>query len=186
MKKYIVIILFVMASQLNAQDIQKKNDAKFDVKFGVGVSLLGNGDMTTLNFENEINFKISQYFSTSFTLNYGRSNSGIFETSSYVQGNLNVFISPFKNNLKNDFKVGTGFSLMNISDSYYLQQECGVGIEESSPYHFDKRNSSGINIIIEDTYSIKEKYLIGLKLFSQSYFNEDVNSGILLKFGLKL
>ena len=182
MKNYFIIILFVIATQLNAQDNQKK----FDAKFGLGVSLLGTGDMTTLNFENEINFKISQYFSTSFTLNYGRSNSGIYETSSFIQGNLNIFISPFKNNKKNDFKIGTGFSMMNISDSYYLEPECGVGIEQSTPYHFDKRNSSGFNIIIEDTYSIKEKYLIGLKLFTQSYFNEDLNSGILLKFGLKL
>jgi hypothetical protein len=75
---------------------------------------------------------------------------------------------------------------MNISDSYYFAQQCGVGIEQASPYHFDKRTSSGINIIIEDTYSISEKYLLGLKLFTQPYFNGDLNSGILLKFGMKL
>jgi len=182
LKKYLVIVLFVIATQLNAQDKQ----TKFDVKFGVGISLLGTGDMTTINFENETNYKISQYFSTSFTLNYGRSNSGVYETSSYIQGNLNIFISPFKNNRKNDFRIGTGFSIMNISDSYYFLQECGVGIEQTSPYHFDKRNSSGFNIIIEDTYSINEKYLIGLKLFTQPYFNGDLNSGVLLKFGLKI
>lgn len=182
MKKYTVIILFVLATQLHAQD----NHKAFDMKFGVGISLLGTGDMTTLNFENEINYKISPYFSTSFTLNYGKSNSGVYDASSYIQGNLNIFISPFTNTQKNDFRIGTGFSMMNISDSYYFIQECGIGIEQASPYHFDKRTSSGINIIIEDTYSISERYLVGLKLFTQPYFNGDLNSGILLKFGLKL
>jgi len=182
MKKYIIIILFVIATQLNAQDNQKK----FDIKFGVGISLLGTGDMTTINFENELNYKISQYFSTSFTLNYGRSNSGVYETSSYFQGNLNIFISPFKNSRKNDFRIGTGFSIMNISDSYYFSQDSGAGTGQTSPYNFDKRNSYGFNIIIEDTYSIKDRYLIGLKLFTQPYTNGDINSGILLKCGLKL
>ncbi len=141
--------------------------------------------MTTMNFENEISYRISQYFTASFTLNYGRSNSGVYATSSYIQENMNIFVSPFKTNRINDFKTGTGFSIMNISDSYYFEQDCGVGTEQSSPCHFDKRNSSGVNIIIEDTYSIKEKYLIGLKLFTQPYFNGDVNTILLLKFGLK-
>jgi len=182
MKKFLVIILSVIATQLSAQD----NHKKFDVKFGVGISLLGTGDMTTINFENELNYKFSHYFSTSFTLNYGKSISGVYETSSYIQENLNIFISPFKNSRKNDFRIGTGFSIMNISDSYYFEEECGVGIEQSSPYHYDKRNSLGFNIIIENTYSINARFLIGLKLFTQPYTNGDINSGILLKCGLKL
>lgn len=171
-----------MATQLSAQDNQKK----FDVKFGVGTSFLGSGDMTTINFENELNYKFSQYFSTSFTLNYGKSISGVYETSSYIQENLNIFISPFKNSRKNDFRVGTGFSIMNISDTFVYQEEYGSGTEPSITYNFDKRNSLGFNIIIENTYSINDKFLIGLKLFSQPYTNGDINSGILLKCGLKL
>jgi hypothetical protein len=167
---------------LNAQDKPKK----FDIRFGIGISLLGTGDMTTINFENEINYKFSQYFSTSFSLNFGRSNSGVFETSSYIQGNLNIFVSPFRNNKKNDFRVGSGFSIMNISDSYYFEPDCNVGTEQLSPYHFNRRNSYGFNIIIEDTYSINDRFLIGLKLFTQPYTNGDINSGILLKLGLKI
>jgi len=181
MKKILVIILLVIATQLNAQEKQQK----FDIRFGVGISLLGTGDMTTINFENEVNYKFNQYFSTSFSLNYGKSIAGIYETSSYIQGNLNIFISPFKNSRRNDFRIGTGFSIMNVSDSYYFAQECAVGIEQSSPYHYDKRNSSGFNIIIEDTYSVTDRFLIGLKLFTQPYTNGDINSGILLKCGLK-
>jgi len=182
MKKLIIIILFTIATQLNAQNIQKK----FDFKFGVGISFLETVNMATINFENEINYQISQYFSTSFTLNYGRSNFGVDKTSSYIQGNLNIFISPFKKNRKNNFRIGSGVSIMNISDSYHYTQVCAVGIEQTPPYHFDKRNSSGFNIIIEDTYSIKDRYLIGMKFFIQPYINGDLNSRVLLKFGFKL
>jgi len=182
MKKYLVIILIIMAAQLNAQDKQEK----FDIKFGIGISLLGTGDMTTINFENELNYKYNHHFSTSFTLNYGRSNSGVYMTSSYIQGNLNIYISPFKNNRKNNFRIGTGLSIMNISDSHCIEQECGVGIKQSSPCHYNRRNSFGLNIIIEDTYSINDRFLIGLKLFTQPYSNGDINSGLLIKCGLKL
>jgi len=174
MNKYLTIILLVTAIQINAQDIQKK----IDVRFGVGVSLLGTGDMTTINFENEVNYKLNKNFATSLTLNYGKSISGIYQSSSYIQGNVNIFFSPFKNSRKNDFRIGTGFSIMNISDSCYWEQ--------SSPYHYNKRNSSGFNIIIEDTYLVTKKMLIGLKLFNQPYLNGDINSGILLKCGFKL
>lgn len=182
MKKYLTFILFIIVTQLNAQDANKK----LDFKFGVGKSLLGTGDMRTINFENEINYKINNYFSSSFTLNFGYSDYGVFKTSTYFQGNLNVFISPFKNNKKNDFRIGTGLSIMNVFDSYYIPHDDGVVLNQSSAYYFDKRNSSGLNIIIEDTYSFKGKYLIGLKLYSQPYFNGDLNTGILLKIGLKL
>ena len=182
MKKYLGIILLIAAIQLNAQDIQRK----FDVRFGIGISLLGTGDMTTINFENEINYKINHYFTGSFSLNYGTGNSGLYETSTYFQGNLNIFISPFKNSRRNDFRIGTGLSIMNITDSYFIENfniESGL----TSTYYLDKRNSYGINIIIENTFSITERLLIGLKLFTQPYIsNGDINSGILFKLGLKI
>jgi len=180
MKKLVLLVLIILSIQLKAQE----QPNKFDIRFGVGTSLLGSGDVITLNFENEVNYDISQYFASSFTLNYGRSNKNTDYPKSYIQLNLNIFISPFKNSKKNDFRIGTGFSYMNISEGYPDYGGCGTPPvpEPVSPLN----NTIGINFIIEDTYLISERFLIGLKLFSQSYNSGDINSGILLKFGLVL
>src|ERR1035437_8874666 len=113
-KALILAILLNLTLQLKAQEEQEK----FDFRIGSGVSLLGSGDMITLNVENEFNFKFSQYFSNSISVNYGRSNSGAYETASFIQGNINLYISPFRNNKRNDFRIGSGLSYYNVSDSY--------------------------------------------------------------------
>jgi len=41
-------------------------------------------------------------------------------------------------------------------------------------------------MIIENTFSISNELLLGIKLYSQPYFNGDINSGFLLKLGVKL
>ncbi len=180
MKKALLIVLTVIAVQLNAQE----NPGRFDLRFGMGYSLMGNGDMNIIGFENELNFKISNYFSTAFALNYGRSNSGVYATTSFIQGNLNVFISPFRNNRKNDFRVGTGLTLMNVSDTYREDNYWNGVITE--PY-LDKRSAFGYNIIIEDSYSITDRFILGMKIFTQLYYTTgDINSGITVKFGVKL
>ncbi len=112
---------------------------------------------------------------------------GVFETASYLQGNLNLFISPFKNTRRNDSRVGTGVSFYNVSDARLLSSRHDAsGDLIEAEYGFDERNSYGYNIILEDTYSFTNKFLVGFKLFSQSYFNGDINSGILLKFGVRI
>ena len=75
-----------------------------DIRLGVGSTILGTGDMTTIAFENELNYRISSYFTTALSAGYGRSNDGIYETASYLLGNLNVFPSPYKNIGRNDFR----------------------------------------------------------------------------------
>ena len=181
MRKLLTIIILLGSLQLAAQDSEKK----WDLRFGAGVSLLGTGDMTTLNLENEMNFVFNPYLETSLSIAYGRSNSGIYEATSFIQGNLNIFVSPFKNTRRNDFRAGAGISLMNVADAFQNEAECGVGPEQTPFCHFDSRNSFGYNIIIENTYLVTQKFLAGLKLFTQPFVNGDLNSGITLKFGLK-
>ena len=53
-------------------------------------------------------------------------------------------------------------------------------------YDFDNSNSLGFNIIIENSYLITDKFLVGLKLFTQPYNNGDINSGLMSKCGLKI
>lgn len=133
MKEIFIAVMIFLSMNANAQNV----DPKFDFRFGVGTSLLGSGDMKTVMFENELNYFINNFFSTSLSAGYGRSNSGVFETSSFVQGNLNIFISPFKNNNKNDFRIGTGMSYLNISDAYLESAYYENGIIVDEDYIFD-------------------------------------------------
>ena len=183
MKTLIFLILLLFTIPLFAQE----ENRNFDIRFGVGRTILGSGDMITLTFENELNYKINPYFTTALSVNYGRSNYGVFETASYVQGNLNLYLSPFKNTNRNDFRVGTGLSLFHVSDAYLLSAYYDAkGNLIDANYGFDVRSSFGYSIILEDTYTIRNRFLVGLKLFTQPYFSGDLNSGLLLKAGVKL
>lgn len=166
--------------------IGQEKTGNLDFRLGAGISLLGSGDMVTFNYENEMNYKLNQYFTSTASINLGRSNYGVSETASFVQGNFNIFLSPFKNNKRFDFRVGTGLTYYNISDAYESSQLWENGVLVDIDYEFDKRKSFGYNIIIENSYSLTNRFLIGLKLFTQPYFNGDINSGLLLKLGLKI
>jgi hypothetical protein len=180
------LIISLLAILFSVRAFGQENVRKVDVRLGAGLSLLGSGDMVTFNYENELNIKLNKYFSTSVSLNLGRSNRGVFETASFTQGNLNVFLSPFKNTGRFDFRFGPGFTYYNISDAYISSQVWKNGILVSTNYKFDNRNSYGFNVIIEGSFLITERFLLGVKLFTQPYHNGDINSGGMLKLGVVL
>lgn len=183
MKNIIIIITFLFISiSLNAQ----KSQSRFDYRFGIGTSFLGTGDMHGIMYENEINCTINRYLSASISLGYGKSDYGVSETASFLENNINLFFSPFKNNKRNDFRAGMGLSYLNISDAYMSSASWTNNELIDTDYVFDLRKTFGCNIIIENTYSITDKFLLGLKLYTQPYVNGDINSGILLKLGVRL
>lgn len=184
MKTKLVILGMLMAATFPVigQDISDK----IDIRAGAGISLLGSGDMNTFNYENELNYKLNPYFTSSLSINLGRSNNGVYETASFTQGNLNLFISPFRNDKRFDFRLGTGLTYYNISDAYRQSAYYEDGVLIDLDYIFDQRSSFGFNIIIENSYLLTNRLLGGFKLFTQPYFNGDINSGLLLKIGLKL
>ena len=180
--KLLITLTFIM---LSLTAFSQQTSSRFDLRFGVGASVLGTGDMRTLMLENELNYFISNSFASSVSLGYGKSNNGVFETASFVQGNLNIYFSPFKNNKRNDFRIGTGLTYYNVSDASMRSSEYVNGVLRQE-HVFEDRNSVGANIILENTYSITEKLRVGIKAFTQPYENGDMNSGILLKLGIKL
>lgn len=182
MKNLIIAAAILFSMNANAQRVQPR----FDFRFGVGTSFLSTGDMGTTMLENELNYFINNVLATSISIGYGRSEEGVFETASFFQGNFNIYLSPFKNNKRNDFRIGTGLSYINVSDAYLVSVDYSNGVVVDEDYKFDKVNSIGMSIILENTYSIREKFLVGLKLFTQPYENGDINSGVLLKLGLKI
>lgn len=183
MKKLILIAIAVLISLVgNAQD----DKSRIDLRFGIGTSLLGTGDMRTIMLENEVNVKLNSYLTLAGGLGYAKSTDGVYEQASFVQLNANIYLSPFKNNKRNDFRIGAGPSWYAVSDVYQSSASFQNGQLIDADYELENRNSIGYNVIVENTLSLSEKLMLGLKVFFQSYQNGDVNSGILMKFGIKI
>jgi len=155
MKQICIALLISLATMVNGQSIEPT----FDFRFGIGTTKLGTGDMLTVMLENELNYFVNNFFSTSISIGYGRSNFGVFESTSFTQGNINIYISPFRNNKKNDFRVGTGISYMNTSDTFITSVTTVNGVVIEEQFGFETRSSRGMNIILENTYSITNKWV---------------------------
>lgn len=182
MKKLFFLFLTIFVGVAgNAQE----DKSKLSITLGAGRSLLGTGDIRTVMFENELNYKLNKYFALGGGIAFGKSNYDLFGQASFFQLNSNIYLSPFRNNRKNDFRLGAGFSWYSVSDSYLSSATYQNGQIVNPEYVFDDRNSVGLNMLIENTYSVTDKYLLGLKVFAQPYLNGDINSGILLKLGMK-
>lgn len=183
---YLFALLIVSGFLFPELSFGQERDSKVDLRFGTGLSILGSGDMITCNFENEVNYKLNRFLSASLSLNVGRSNMGVYETASFTQGNINAYFSPLGNNRRNDFRIGAGFTYYAISDAYMESAEYQGDELVDIDYVFRNRNSHGLNIVVENTFALSSRFLIGVKLFTQPYSNGDINSGILLKFGVKI
>ena len=182
-KKVILsLVLLLFCLNIGAQN----NPKKIDLRFGMGASLLGTGDVTVGMYEAELNRKFSSYFAVGTSLAFGRSSSGEYNHASFEQGNINFFISPFRNNRRNDFRIGTGMSYYDVSETHWTAQYYTDGIISDVVTDTKKRNSFGFNLILENTHMVNERFFLGIKVFTQPYRNGDINSGILLKAGVNL
>ncbi len=182
MKKYLCFIVTLLLSLfIHAQP----GTSGMDVRFGVGPSFLGSGDMRAIMFENEWNIQLTPLLSTSLSIGYGRSDNGVWLSASFIQGNANLFLSPFGNKKRNDFRLGGGLSILKVSD-VYIQSTGFNGQEFDVDHKFETRKTLGFTIAAENTYALTERFLIGIKVFGQSYGNSDSNTGILFKTGIIL
>ncbi|MBN2615101.1 MAG: hypothetical protein JXR71_05350 [Bacteroidales bacterium] len=184
-KNYFKTVFIAFLALITLPAIGQHKESKWDFRIGAGYSILGSGDYHTFNYENELNYRMNPYFTASASFDMGKSITGISGTASFKQGNLNIFLSPFKNTKKNDFRVGTGLTFYTITDAYEIASYYENGVLVCTDYSFDSRNSYGYNIIFENSYWLTEKMMLGVKLYTQYYFNDDINTGILLKLGFK-
>ncbi len=106
--------------------------------------------------------------------NYIRQERNI-EPAFVMQADGNVFVSPFGNDKRYNFKIGTGLSLMYVEDTY------GRFIGSS----MERRVALGGNAIVEQEVTLAKKYLLGLKTTMQPYLRGDLNFSLLLKVGKK-
>ncbi len=159
--------------------------SNFDLRGGMGTYFAGTLDMRGLMLENELNYTLGPKLATSVQVGIGRSNYGVGEMSSFVQTNLTLFLSTFGNYRRNDFRLGAGVGYLNVKDVFLSRLETRNGVVVNTEYTFRQRNDVGVNLVLENTYALSERFLLGVKLFGQGY-GGDGNSGLLLKFGVRL
>lgn len=185
MKKLIFVLIYtVIAVNLFCQ----KNNSNIDIRLGAGFSFLGSGDNFTNMLENELNYNLNNYLTISPSLAVGIT-SGHYKESgaNLVHGAINIFLSPFRNNRFFNFRIGTGVNVYKVFDYTFTKASYdSFGELVVYEYSFESRKSIGINMLIENTIRINKKLLVGIKLFSTPYKNADINSGILLKFGVRI
>ncbi|HBB92983.1 MAG: hypothetical protein A2X22_01245 [Bacteroidetes bacterium GWF2_49_14] len=157
MKKTIILaLLFTVYAGLSAQD----RKSGFDMKFGTGFGFMGSGDMRTLSFENELNYKINRYFTAAASIGIGKSDRGVMDHADYLMGSANLFVSPFRNDKGNNFRIGGGASFFNHTNVYH-----NWDLQNGTVYEMYRRKTTGFNVILEDEQRIGSTLLIGLKLF---------------------
>lgn len=192
MKTFLLILVSAIClASLPALAQQKANSnsnahSTVDLKFGLGYALAGTGDMRVVMFENELTKKWHRLFSNSLALNFGYSNNGVNENTTVVQANLNLFLSPFGNDKRNNFKIGGGLSYAFTNDVRIIAERFENGVSVDRDTQIDERRALGANAILENETMVGKRYLIGLKAIVQPYFNGDITSGFFVKFGLKL
>lgn len=173
MKKIIILIFITCSVSVFAQNRS--------LQLGLGASFLGTGDFYTGLFEAEVGYKLNPYISSAFGLNsaLGYRGNEIKERVTYQQGNANVFISPFRNDKRVNFKLGSGVSVNFVQE----KRINWLSSNTNNMFYYESRIAVGLNMIVESSIAINENMFIGLKGFIQPYINGDINSGILVKIG---
>jgi len=178
-------LIFILSALLSLSLFSQEKLSKFDIRIGTGSSFGGSGDFIFKTFENELNYRINNYFTMSPSFGFAKSDYGVYNLGSYLHGDMNFFVSPFKNNKFNDFRIGLGASFLEYSYSYEYSRTTLSNGEEYSRYWFVTEKDFGLNLIFENTVRITPRLLVGLKAFTQMYMN-NINSGVLVKVGYTL
>lgn len=169
MNKQIILYLLLVLSSIFVMNAQT-GDRDIDLRFGLGTSNFKNGNNLLLLSEYELNAKLTDYFTIAPSIILNHDSDSDFELPDFFQANLNAFVSPFRNNRRNDFRMGSGLSFYRLNKGA----------------SYATRSAFGLNLILENTYMINDRFVIGIKAFIQPYLNKDINYGILLKAGINL
>jgi hypothetical protein len=188
MEKLIIILLFLSSYAFGQEKLSTT-----DLKLGVGVANLGTGDYQMNRFESEFTKKFTKWLSSSVAVNVGIGYSDyvLLRQVNALSADLNVFVSPFGNQRKHNFKIGTGFTgiraniTASMGRSTIYNRELGT-YEIRETIITESRRTTGFSMIVEHEISLGKKYLIGAKIMVQPYSNADILAGANLKFGIKL
>lgn len=167
MNKKLTTSLFVILLA-NSVIYAQSGDVEMDLRLGLGMVSFQPELHTTLAIEAELNKKLTPYFTVAPSFIYDNTNEETGKDDGLLQLNLNGFVSPFRNNRRNDFRLGGG-----------------IGYSFLTVNRYQNRNSLGFNIIVENSFSITEKYFIGIKGYAQHFINRGNAWGLMLKVGME-
>ena len=189
MKNLILIMLVLWGNFAFAQE---KKQSTIDFKLGIGYAQFGTGDYGMTRFEAEITKKWNKWLSTSAAINtgIGYNNPPFFYQVNALHGDLNVFISPFGNQRRNNFKLGTGFTAVyaNVTaqtGKRNVYNEETRTITEVEYFNTETRRTTGFSMILENELSVTERFLLGAKVLVQPYSNGDILAGFTFNIGMK-
>ena len=189
MKKLSLFILhFVLVAPVAMA--QADPEPSWDVKAGLGAILLFANensirhDIMVTGTEGEILMKLNKAVSTSATVNFGYGQrtsivSADVRFKAFVtQLNGNIFLSPFGNHRRYNMQLGTGASVMFVSDRF-----TGAAVEHDKP---ETVLTTGLNLIFENEFLVGKRASVGLKTMAQAYASGDIAGSLLFKYGLRL
>ncbi|MFK7920587.1 MAG: hypothetical protein AB8H47_01460 [Bacteroidia bacterium] len=178
------ILSVFMLTSLRAQTPLKEQ--KLIGKLSLELGLAGSGDMTLINMENALEYKLNRYFTPSLSLALARSDRGYYLTTSLIQTNANIFFSPFGNDGKNDFRIGAGISGMRVSNFYQSGTQFVTTQFVETIYTFEQLSTYGFNVILEDNFRVSEHIFVGLRMSYQLFENGDqiIGGGLNLGIGI--
>ncbi len=180
-KIFLTTFFFFLPTKNFGQFLENTN-----IQFGTGTLFWGSGDITLYKFETEFTKKWNTYISNSISLvtNYdGKPRDG-YEAATVLQGNLNLFVSPFGNDGENNFKIGLGISRMHFSETRFSSLQY-IGNVFTVTYSMINRSSFGAILLLEDEYRLNEKIFIGLGVATQIY-HQDIGHSLKMKLGIVL
>ena len=194
MKKLFFLALFLIPLFLFSQEEKPKSNV---LSVGSGFAFLGSGDRFIGKLAFDYNKRLSNYFELELSLNFGHLNkieskqisnlhvveNDIIITTYHLDNN--IYVNPFKFNKGFNFSLGTGYSLMYVTELYGSRLVKGdprsvFNINQKS---YESRTSIGYNIIPRFSYQFKNNSVLTFKLMMQSYLNGDISSGAMLSFG---
>lgn len=157
---------------------------RHEFRLGLGPSLLGTGDMRCLAIENEYNYRLNSYFKIGAALQSGNSENGAFIHSNFRQAGIHLYLSPFKNTGEGDFRMGTGLNYYRVYNVYASSTTFVNGVIVDETIVRESEKSAGVTIQMEYSRMVTSVLSLGLKAYSNPYFNGDIQSGILLRAGI--
>ncbi len=194
MQKFTLILSFVAfaftntiySNPINPKTEKQPTKVPMEIHMGIGRALLGSGDVITTQMETELNLKLNKYITLGENVTFGKGGWYDYRFTNYIQINSNVFVSPFKNTGKGDFRLGTGLSYSNVTDVQIIEEQIISNNIKYKRSIVDNRHTMGVNITIDYNHAVNNRVIIGGRLINQQYLNGDINTGIYLKCGIKL
>jgi hypothetical protein len=186
------MILLVLTIIISGSVLAQEQISTIDFKFGTGFAWMQSVKLT--RFENVLTKKWNHLFSSSIGLNFGAGGDSWVRSLTVINGDLNGFLSPFGNQKKYNFKIGTGITFIHLRQAvvYELNEFLNLpnGEEVRKITTFTKRGI-GFNIIIDQEVSIGKKYLLSGSFIMQPHIDKQSIYtyhffGFFLRGGIKL